>query len=459
MNEILIDRTRIKKLKGGQSKGKYVLYWMQASQRAEYNLALEVALDIANNHKQPLIVCFCITPRFPEANLRSYYFMLQGIQKVSDQLKNRKIRFVCSIGSPEKVIPAIAEKASFIVFDRGYTSVVLGWRSRVVKELTAPVYEVEDNVIVPVSVASHKEEYSAATIRKKLMNQLSRYAKKIPQLETEVNSLNRSVKVDEVELDDLESLLKKLELDDSVFPSPIFQGGSEQANVLLRDFIENRIEHYHEWRNDPSKQCQSSLSPYIHFGQASPIFIALEAMKYPGAGTDAFIEELFVRRELAINFVHYNNHYDSIEALPGWALSTLEDHSSDKRPYLYSLEDLESASTHDRYWNAAQMELLITGKMHNYMRMYWGKKIIEWTESPKTAFDIMIHLNNKYELDGRDPNSFAGILWCFGKHDRPWKERPIFGKVRYMNSSGLERKFDMNSYVEQVRALKKERNT
>ncbi len=454
MNEMLIDRTRIRKLQDGQSKGEYVLYWMQASQRVEYNLALEFALDLANNHEQPLIVCFCIFPGFPEANLRSYYFMLQGLQEASNQLQNRKIHFVCSIGPPHKIVPAIAEKASFVVFDRGYTSTVQEWRSRVVRKLRAPVFVVEDNVVVPVSVASHKEEYSATTIRKKLMNQLSRYVKEIPQIETEVNALDISVKVEEVKVDDFKPLLKKLALDHSVSPTPVFHGGSKRANALLEEFIKNKLEQYHQWRNDPSKECQSSLSPYIHFGQVSPVFIALEVMKYPGDGTDAFIEELIVRRELAINFVHYNRNYDSIEALPKWAIFTLNEHISDKRPYLYPLKDLESAVTHDRYWNAAQTELLITGKMHNYMRMYWGKKIIEWTESPQSAFDTMIYLNNKYELDGRDPNSYAGVLWCFGKHDRPWKERPIFGKVRYMNSSGLERKFDIDSYVEHVQSTK-----
>ena len=164
-------------------------------------------------------------------------------------------------------------------------------------------------------------------------------------------------------------------------------------------------------------------------------------------GRDVFLEELIVRRELSVNFIYYNKNYDSYDALPPWAMATLQKHKSDRRDYLYSLREFDEALTHDIYWNAAQNELLRTGKIHNYMRMYWGKKIIEWTESPEQAFDFMIYLNNRYALDGRDVNSYTGIAWCFGKHDRPWKERAVFGTVRYMNENGLKRKFDMSGYL------------
>jgi deoxyribodipyrimidine photo-lyase len=201
-------------------------------------------------------------------------------------------------------------------------------------------------------------------------------------------------------------------------------------------------------RNDPNKEYCSNLSPYLHFGQISPLTIALKIQATKDSNTGAFLEELIVRRELSMNYVYFNITYDSFDSLPSWAKTTLLKHAKDPRPYLYTEEELETAHTHDSFWNAAQREMTQTGKMHGYMRMYWGKKIIEWTSSPKEAFQLALRLNNKYELDGRDPNGFTGVAWCFGKHDRAWKERPIFGKVRYMNDAGLTRKFDMSTYIQ-----------
>jgi deoxyribodipyrimidine photo-lyase len=192
------------------------------------------------------------------------------------------------------------------------------------------------------------------------------------------------------------------------------------------------------------------MSPYLHFGQISPLYIALKVQGAKSPGQDSFLEELIVRRELSMNFVLYNRHYDSFDCLPAWAQASLTAHGKDRRPYLYPLKTFETAQTHDPYWNAAQGEMLITGKMHGYMRMYWGKKILEWSSSPEEAYRIALYLNNKYELDGRDPNGFAGVAWCFGKHDRAWGERPIFGKIRYMNANGLRRKFDAGAYVKKI---------
>jgi deoxyribodipyrimidine photo-lyase len=189
------------------------------------------------------------------------------------------------------------------------------------------------------------------------------------------------------------------------------------------------------------------MSPYLHFGQISPLYISLQILESEKQNIDSFLEELIIRRELAINFVYYNNHYDSFDGLHDWQKKTLNDHKNDQRDYMYTLSELENAETHDPYWNAAQKEMIIRGKMHGYMRMYWGKKIIEWTKTPEVAYKIALYLNNKYELDGRDPNGFAGVAWCFGKHDRPWKERAIFGKIRYMNAKGLKRKFDTEAYA------------
>jgi deoxyribodipyrimidine photo-lyase len=241
-----------------------------------------------------------------------------------------------------------------------------------------------------------------------------------------------------------------------VQPVASFKGGSSRALERLEQFCKNSLPYYHTLRNDPAQEHQSNLSPYLHFGQISPLTVALAVKAARGApqeARDAFLEELIVRRELAVNFVYYEQNYHSYDCLPDWAKRTLDEHRKDERPHLYSREQLEAAHTHDPYWNAAMEEMRLTGKMHGYMRMYWGKKILEWSETPERAYATALHLNNRYFLDGRDPNSFAGVAWCFGKHDRPWTERPIFGKTRYMADSGLRRKFDMDGYLRRVNAL------
>jgi deoxyribodipyrimidine photo-lyase len=227
------------------------------------------------------------------------------------------------------------------------------------------------------------------------------------------------------------------------------KGGYSTAKHKLENFITYKLAHYDVDRNKPSLDATSGLSPYLHFGQMSPVYIAKQILlaDYSYDVKAVFLEELVVRRELSMNFCWYNPNYDSFAGLPDWAKNTLIDHAGDHRDVTYSYEQLENADTHDIYWNAAQQEMLVSGTMHNYMRMYWGKKILEWVPDPINAFEFALYLNNKYELDGRDPNSYAGIAWCFGKHDRPWATRAIFGTVRSMTASGLERKFDMKAYL------------
>jgi deoxyribodipyrimidine photo-lyase len=244
--------------------------------------------------------------------------------------------------------------------------------------------------------------------------------------------------------------LKGLKVDSSVKGVDWLTGGTSQALERFQSFLSHSLDRYHLNRNDPALAIQSNMGPYLHFGQISPITLALEANRTGSPGAESFLEELVIRRELAFNFVHYNPSYDRFECLPDWARRTLKDHSRDLREYVYSIEELEKGTTHDPYWNAAQREMVITGKMHNYMRMYWGKKILEWIEDPPEAFQTALYLNNRYSLDGRDPNSYAGVAWCFGKHDRPWTERPIFGKIRYMNDKGLKRKFPIAKYVKRI---------
>jgi deoxyribodipyrimidine photo-lyase len=256
-------------------------------------------------------------------------------------------------------------------------------------------------------------------------------------------------------------LLESLPLDRSVAPAEGAKGGTSRALSLLHSYIEEKLPFYADERNDPGLETQSGLSPYLHFGQVSPVTIARAVRRASGvseAARAAFLEQLIVRRELSMNFVAHTAAYDSFACLPAWARATLAAHARDARPHQYSARQLEEGRTHDPYWNAAMSEMRLTGRLHGYMRMYWGKKIIEWSPSPAAAFRTALRLNNRYFLDGRDPNSYAGVAWCFGLHDRPWQQRPIFGMVRYMNESGLRRKFDIEGYVRRIEGLGKERS-
>ena len=438
--------------------GRYILYWMQASQRVECNHALEYAVGEANERNLPVVVVFGLTEQFPEANLRHYAFMLEGLEEVRKGLNSRGIRFVLVHRSPELAATAMAEEAALVVADRGYLRIQRQWRNHVAKNAPCAVVQVESEAVVPVETASPKEEYTAGTLRPKLQRILEGYL--VPLKERPVRKDSLSLRLDADPEGDFTSLLKKMKIDRAVSPVRAFRGGTARANALLEEFIAKKIRHYDELRSDPGLDYSSHLSPYLHFGQISPLAVALRVSgerSVPAAARESFLEELIVRRELSMNFVFYNDRYDEYECLPDWARKTLAEHAKDRREYLYGPEQWERAGTHDPYWNAAQREMMITGKMHNYMRMYWGKKILEWSRTPAEAFRTAITLNNRYELDGRDPNGFAGVAWCFGKHDRAWSERKVFGKIRYMNDAGLRRKFDMDAYLKKVAALEKDR--
>ncbi len=435
--------------------GKYVLYWMQAAQRAEYNHALEYSVRKANELRKPVVVFFGITESFPEANQRHYYFMLEGLKQVQTTLQRKGIQMVVWHKSPDWGTVALAEEAALVVVDAGQLRVQRRWRENVAKRVKCPLHEVETNLIVPVEQASDKENFSAGTFRPRITKQLDYYLAPLKHTRPKLDSLG--LKLKSLNIDNIDKAMSKLKVDRSAGRVTTFQGGSEEAKRRLSDFLKTKLNQFAELRNDPSADCLSNMSPYLHFGQISPLYIALEVSKTAGPGKDAYLEELIVRRELSHNFVFYNGKYDSFACLPPWARNTLNYHRRDKREYVYSLAEFEAAKTHDPYWNAAQKEMVITGKMHGYMRMYWGKRILEWSKDPRTAFRIALYLNNKYELDGRDPNGFAGVAWCFGKHDRAWGERPVFGKIRYMNAAGLKRKFDPDTYVKKIKALEKAR--
>lgn len=445
----MIQPTRIKHLNDNPVKsGDYVLYWMQQSQRTEFNHALEYAIFLADELGQPLVVLFGITEKFPDANARHYYFMLEGLTEVETNLKQRGIQFVVRRESPEIAAEELSERASMLITDCGYLKFQRNWRTHVAETANCPVIQVETDVIVPVEVASPKAEYTAGTFRPKISKKLDDYLMLLGENQFKIKSLD--LEFDSLDISDTDAVIAQLDIDKSVSQLDWITGGTSHAKKLLSEFIENKLDKFHELRNDPSENYLSDMSPYLHFGQISPLYIALKIMETDSPGKDAYLEELIVRRELSMNLCFYDPDYDSLNCLPDWAQQTLIEHKDDHRKYIYTLEQFETAQTHDPYWNAAQKEMMYRGKMHGYMRMYWGKKILEWSETPEKAHEIALYLNNKYSLDGRDPNGFTGVAWCFGKHDRAWKEREIYGKVRYMNDRGLERKFDIEEYVKKV---------
>lgn len=460
-----IPPERVRRLNAAPTgRGAYVLYWMQQSQREAWNHALEFAILRANQADLPVMAVFGLTDAFPEANLRHYTFMLEGLWDAARALEKRGIRLIWRRGDPARVALSLGENAAEIVCDMGYTRIQRQWREAVAKAADCPVFAVESDVATPTAIVSPKAEYAARTIRPKIHLHLQRFL--VPVVPVPVRrpslSLFNGDWEETLEADGGPSLLRQLSLDRTVLPvSSFFKGGQTEAIRRFDDFLQNAPGRYVQNRNQPQTEDTSRMSPYLHFGQVSPVYLAWKTANHPGLAQemkDAFIEELVVRRELAVNFVLHRPDYDRFSCLPAWARASLAAHENDPRPHVYSLQTLEAAQTHDPYWNAAMDEMKQTGYMHNYMRMYWGKKILEWSQQPETAFQTLLYLNNTYFLDGRDPNSYAGAAWIFGLHDRPWPERPIFGTIRYMNSAGLERKCDIRAYTAKIDALKKSQN-
>ncbi len=440
-----------------------VVYWMQAGLRNDYNHALEYTVHLANHRRQGAHVVFCLTPAYPGATVRHYTFLLEGIRDVANRLEKRGIPFSLWTGDPMNMAHALRDRASIIVTDRGYLRHQRQWRERLASDADCPVIQVESNVVVPVELVSTKEEYTAATIRPKILKHRDEWIVPLDQVDLQHPggpSLqpHRSSGIERIDIPEHASWGRTEDVPEGmdITIEKAFRGGEAEAHRLLDDFLRNRLHGYDTQRNIPDRNHLSHMSPYLHFGNISPVEIALKATEYAQnvlppddqSSLDTLLEELVVRRELAVNYTEYNSRYDSYEALPQWARTSLEEHSTDPRPHNYTREELTTAVTADPYWNACQNEMIITGKMHGYMRMYWGKKVIEWTSDPEEAFELLVSLNDTYELDGRDPNGYAGVAWVFGKHDRPWVERPIFGKVRYMNDNGLRRKFrEIDLYV------------
>jgi len=372
--------------------------------------------------------------------------MIEGLKEVEQKLHSLNIPFVLLLGNPKVNIPKFIEtnSASFLVSDFNPLKIINSWKKEIISKIKISFHEVDAHNIVPVWKASDKLEFAAYTIRPKINRLLPEFLDDLPVIKRFDFSKYNFKPID------WESLYKTLNIDTTVKPVEFFKPGEDSAHQLLKIFIENKLDKYSFDRNDPNKNGVSNLSIYLHFGQISAQRIALMLKKFENenASVAAFLEELIVRRELSDNFCFYNHDYDNSNGFHEWAKQSLNIHRNDKREYVYSVEEFEQAKTHDDLWNAAQLELVTIGKMHGYMRMYWAKKILEWTKSPEHALKIGIYLNDKYELDGRDPNGYVGLAWSIGGvHDRAWTERLIFGKIRYMNYNGCKRKFDVNAYI------------
>lgn len=423
-----------------------VVYWMSREQRVADNWGLWHAQQLALERRVALLVVFTLADRFQGATLRQYDFMLRGLEQVAGQLAGLQIPFVLLQGYPLEAVTGFItrEQVGCVVCDFDPLRLKRRWFEGLAATAPVAVLEVDGHNIVPCRLASPKREFGAYTLRPKLKRVLASFLTPIPQVV--VHPFTRHT--GSTEAIDAALLLERLQPDGRVGTIPGILPGEAAAAEALADCIEQRLQGYALRRNNPLVEGQSGLSPWLHFGQLAPQRVALAvAAQAESEDTAALLEELIVRRELSDNFCLHCPEYDTFEAAPDWARRTLEKHRHDPRPYLYASDEFEQAATHDPLWNAAQRQLVQTGRMHGYLRMYWAKKILEWSASPEEAVSTAVSLNDRYALDGRDPNGYAGIAWSIcGVHDRAWGERPVFGSIRYMSFDGCRRKFDVAAY-------------
>ena len=448
-----MHEARQRVLKDGPFGKGPVVYWMSRDQRVHDNWALLAAQTLAAQRQVPLLVGFCLVPTFLEATRRQYAFMLKGLKEVAQRLDEHHIGFVLRVGDPAAVIPGLVSDvdATALITDFDPLHIKKCWKAAVKEEISVPFYEVDAHNVVPCWVASSKQEYAAYTFRPKLRRRLQEFLDEIPAVPRHpVRGVPERMQLD------WRGLLDRVDIDGAIEEVTWIMPGEDAARTHLSDFCRRGLARYEELRNDPTADGQSHLSPYLHFGQLSAQRVALEVRKagVPEHAREAFLEELLVRRELSDNFCYYSLSHDSLNDVPRWARDTLSTHWGDPREHTYRASEFEQGQTHDELWNAAQHEMVKRGKMHGYMRMYWAKKILEWSTDPEEAVKTAIYLNDRYELDGRDPNGYTGILWSIGGlHDRAWPERPIFGKIRYMTYGGARSKFDVDAYIDKIRRV------
>ncbi|MFB6212489.1 MAG: deoxyribodipyrimidine photo-lyase, partial [Candidatus Magasanikbacteria bacterium] len=410
------------------------------------NWALLFAQDLALSKNQPLVVVVDFVQGFLGGQYRQDIFEVEGIKQVADRLGNYDIP-LCVLG-PGDNLGEFLEDFNFgsVVVDFSPLRENRKKRDKLARKVSVKTYEVDTHNIVPCWVASDKQEYAARTIRPKINSKLGEFMEDFPNLRSQEKDWGGSFSNP-----NFDSLISKSDYSGNVDKVGWLEPGPRGAKGQMNKFLENRLKDYSEHRNNANKWVISDLSPYFNFGHIAPQRVALEVKSRPGTRKEdknEFLEEMIIRRELSDNFCFYNDQYDSIKGFPDWAQKTLKKHKDDEREYVYTKNEFENAETHDELWNTAQKEMVETGKMHGYLRMYWAKKILEWTNTPSYALKISIYLNDKYELDGRNPNGYVGCAWSIGGvHDRAWQERKIFGKVRYMTQAACRRKFDVEKYI------------
>ena len=429
--------------------GGVVLYWMQRAQRAADNPALDLAIALGNELGKPVVACFVVTPRFPGASSTHFQFMLEGLRELPEVLADRGVGFLVRIGSTVSELERTCDelRPAIVIADENPLREPERWRAKLAERLRVPFWTVDADVIVP-SVLLEKEQFSAGTIRPRIHRQLD-LCLQLPAVAASAKARWMTPRGTPTASSQIDRALELhpggLRLEGA--PTP----GHRAAERRLRDFVNRQLPGYASNRNKPELDGTSRLSAYLHFGQVGPraVALAVRDANAPAEDQRAFLDEFIVRRELGVNFVRFNLRYDSVDGAEPWAKVTLDAHRGDERAWRYSLQQLEAADTHDPLWNASQRQMMRSGWMHGYVRMYWAKKILEWSSSPEEAMESAIALNDRYELDGRDPNGYAGIAWAIcGKHDRAWgPERPIYGKIRYMSLASTSRKFDSRAYI------------
>lgn len=470
--------------------GDYILYWMQSTRRFHFNYGLEYAISCANKLEKPLLIYEAFSCHYRWATDRSHTFMMQGMKEHLDFAEQYHLNYITFCekqpGQIDKMVMEICERASIVITDEFPILIVKKSNQKYSGKVKVPYITVDSNGIIPLSVTD-KDPYSAYFFRKVMQKHFVE-AYTHPPKRNPLDDLERTEEIEGLSkitdkypdgkkaLADIPSFVSGLDIDHSVKPVD-WDGTRKAALGMLGQFISNGLQEYGEKRNDPDEKNTSHLSPWLHFGKISVFEVvravldhqpedwSLDRISYNDgsrggffngdSNISKFLDELITWREVGFHFAHHRPDYDQFESLPDWARKTLNDHRDDPRKWDYSYDELADAKTHDELWNAAQRQLREEGIIHNYLRMLWGKKVIEWTPDPETALEYLIDLNNTYAIDGRDPNSYSGIFWCFGRFDRAWQERPIFGKVRYMTSESTRNKVKLNQYLNQFGDQKK----
>ena len=457
-----IKPKRIRSLNNLKASKGPIIYWMNRDMRMNDNWALLHAQNLSNKQNRPSIIIYNLVTDFLGGGSRQINFKINALKELEKSLIKKNIPFIILISDQSESSSTLQKffqkyKPGTLITDFSPLKICDKWIKYIKKDLPVKFIQVDAHNIVPCFHASPKQEFAAYTFRPKIHKQLPEFLEEFPQLKKQakslVDKLPAKIKNHKNDWKTIDKTLNRLnnKTTKEIPTTNQFKPGEKAAAKTLSYFFENKLNKYDDERNDPNHDALSNLSLYLHYGMISAQRVALEAQKYDKniSAQESFLEELIVRRELSDNYCHYNKNYDNPKGFPNWAKKTLHEHADDPREYIYTKKQFKNAKTHDDLWNAAQLQMVKTGKMHGYMRMYWAKKILEWTRSPAQAQKIAIYLNDQYELDGRDPNGYTGIAWSIGGvHDRAWGERDIFGKIRFMSYNGAKSKFDVKKYIQ-----------